>query len=180
MKPGQCPTCGQEMTMEEDAGGTFFGYCINCECNKTMNDPEFGKKPDPQTTEKKPKDVFGVQVPTDDTFAAHEKYEEVNHPKHYNSHPSGIECITIARHHNFNIGSVFKYLWRQGLKPGESSITDLNKAIWFLRDEVERLTALEDKKFKGDDRGIDQAGVHHIPGVGDMIFTKEDKTLKMR
>lgn len=36
----------------------------------------------------------------------------VSHPKHYNDHPSGIECITITRHMNFNIGNAIKYLWR--------------------------------------------------------------------
>ena len=41
-----------------------------------------------------------------------QKADSVNHPAHYNSHPSGIECIEIARHHNFNIGNTIKYLWR--------------------------------------------------------------------
>lgn len=40
----------------------------------------------------------------------------VNHPIHYNQHPSGIECIDIVRHHDFNIGNVIKYIWRAGLK----------------------------------------------------------------
>ena len=44
-----------------------------------------------------------------------QKTDSVNHPSHYNSHPSGIECIEIARHHNFNIGNTIKYLWRAGL-----------------------------------------------------------------
>src|SRR5262245_42630561 len=36
--------------------------------------------------------------------------DPVNHPSHYTSHPSGIECIDITRHHNFNIGNAIKYL----------------------------------------------------------------------
>lgn len=64
---------------------------------------------------------------------------EINHPKHYNSHPSGIECIQIARHHNFNIGNVLKYIWRAGLKDSESDIKDLKKAMWYLQDEIEKL-----------------------------------------
>lgn len=62
----------------------------------------------------------------------------VNHPKHYISHPSGIECIVIAEHHNFNIGNAFKYLWRLGLKDGNDDITDLKKAIWYLQRELQR------------------------------------------
>jgi Protein of unknwon function (DUF3310) len=60
----------------------------------------------------------------------------VNHPPHYNSHPSGIECIEITRHMNFNLGNVVKYVWRSGLKEGVS-IQDLKKAAWYLNDEIE-------------------------------------------
>ena len=40
----------------------------------------------------------------------------VDHPKHYTSHPSGIECIDVAEHYGFSIGNAIKYLWRAGLK----------------------------------------------------------------
>lgn len=60
-------------------------------------------------------------------------------PSHYKTHPSGIECIEITRHLNFNVGNAIKYLWRNGLKDNESSIDDLNKAIWYINDEIERL-----------------------------------------
>ena len=36
-------------------------------------------------------------------------HDPVNHPKHYNLNPSGVECITITRHMNFNIGNAVKY-----------------------------------------------------------------------
>jgi hypothetical protein len=65
--------------------------------------------------------------------------DPINHPKHYNSHPSGIECIVIAEHHNFSIGSALKYLWRQGLKEGNSPISELKKAAWYIQREIERL-----------------------------------------
>ena len=42
--------------------------------------------------------------------------EHVNHPKHYNSHPNGIECIDIIRHYVCDIANAIKYLWRAGLK----------------------------------------------------------------
>lgn len=72
----------------------------------------------------------------------------VKHPKHYNSHPSGVECITIARHHNFNIGNAFKYLWRIGLKGAkaatkEKRIQEIDKAIFYLNDERARIEAEE-------------------------------------
>lgn len=63
----------------------------------------------------------------------------VEHPKHYNSHPSGIECITVVQHYNFNVGSAMKYLWRQGLKDSEPSVRDLSKAIEYIKFEIDRI-----------------------------------------
>lgn len=71
--------------------------------------------------------------------------DNVNHPKHYTSDPSGVECIQITRHRNFNIGNAIKYLWRAGLKKDASledtqkQIEDLQKAIFYINDEIERL-----------------------------------------
>lgn len=70
-----------------------------------------------------------------------EPYEEVNHPPHYNSHPTGIEAIDVIEELPFNIGTAIKYLWRQGLKPGEDELKDLRKAIWYIEREIKRRTA---------------------------------------
>jgi hypothetical protein len=69
----------------------------------------------------------------------------VNHPKYYTTHPSGIECIEIARHYCFSIGNAIKYLWRAGLKKDASlddkqkEIEDLEKAIWYINDRIKQL-----------------------------------------
>jgi len=63
--------------------------------------------------------------------------EAVNHPKHYNTHPSGVECIQITEHMSFNLGNVIKYLWRY---EGKNGVEDLNKAMWYLKREIERLS----------------------------------------
>lgn len=65
--------------------------------------------------------------------------DPVNHPRHYNSHPSGVEAITITEHYNFNIGNTLKYCWRSGLKDGQSDVQDLKKARWYLDREIQRL-----------------------------------------
>ena len=65
--------------------------------------------------------------------------DPVNHPKHYTSDPSGVECITITRHRNFNIGNAMKYLWRAGLKDSDAHVQDLEKAIFYINDEIARL-----------------------------------------
>jgi len=65
--------------------------------------------------------------------------DSVNHPPHYTSHPSGVECITVTRHMTFNLGNVVKYLWRAGLKDQAPTLQDLKKAAWYLNDEIEEL-----------------------------------------
>jgi hypothetical protein len=63
--------------------------------------------------------------------------DAVSHPKHYTSHPSGIECIQVTEHMNFNLGNAVKYLWRSGKK--EKQIEDLKKAAWYINREIEKL-----------------------------------------
>jgi hypothetical protein len=58
-------------------------------------------------------------------------------PEHYKRHPSGVECIQITEHMNFNLGNAIKYIWRAGLK-GEA-VADLEKAQWYLAREIERI-----------------------------------------
>lgn len=74
------------------------------------------------------------------------KKDNINHPSHYTSHPSGIECIDIAEHHDFCMGNAIKYLWRAGLKSEdgiskkEKQIEDLKKAIWYIKREIKHLS----------------------------------------
>lgn len=67
----------------------------------------------------------------------------INHPPHYTSAPAKcdkcgdtIECIEVVRHMPFNLGCSVKYIWRAGLKEGASDVQDLEKAIWYLQDEI--------------------------------------------
>ena len=57
--------------------------------------------------------------------------DNVNQPKHYTSHASGIECIQIAELLPFNLGNAIKYLWRSDLKWDKQE--DTKKAIFYLR-----------------------------------------------
>ncbi len=79
--------------------------------------------------------------------------DNVNHPRHYTSHPSGVECITITEHMNFCVGNAFKYLWRHSLKGG---VEDLEKARWYIAREISRLRR----------RGLGQKSVDsHLVGL---------------
>ena len=54
----------------------------------------------------------------------------VNHPAHYVSHPSGVECIEITEHLNFCLGNAIKYLWRADSKG--DPIENLRKAAFYI------------------------------------------------
>lgn len=88
----------------------------------------------------------------------------VNHPAHYNQHPSGVECIDLIRGLNFDIASAVKYVMRRG---GKGDIhKDLDKALWYLRD------------FRYDENG-ELRGVRPDPGdighrvLWDMLIARE-------
>jgi hypothetical protein len=53
-------------------------------------------------------------------------------PRHYKTHPSGIECVDVAEGLGFNVGNAIKYLWRTGLKDIAPPKQDLAKAAWCL------------------------------------------------
>ena len=61
-------------------------------------------------------------------------YCEVNKSKHYNKHPSGVECISVVEHMNFNLGNALKYIWRCDLKGRD--LQDLEKAKYYLDREI--------------------------------------------
>lgn len=76
-----------------------------------------------------------------------EKEDRVDHPSHYTwlKEKAGIEVIDITRHLNFNLGNSVKYIMRaghkqeEGMNVREKAIEDLQKAIWYLNDEIMRL-----------------------------------------
>ena len=65
--------------------------------------------------------------------------DPVEYPGHYMDHPSGVECIEVAQHFNFNLGNVIKYVWRAGAKG--DAVQDLRKARKYLDFEIARLEA---------------------------------------
>ena len=76
-----------------------------------------------------------------------ENTDRVNHPSHYTwlKKLCGIEVIDITRHMNFNLGNCIKYVLRAGHKSEEGytekdkTIEDLEKAIFYIKDEIERI-----------------------------------------
>jgi hypothetical protein len=71
-----------------------------------------------------------------------EEFDEVVRPKHYTSHPSGIETVQITEHMNFCLGNAIKYIMRSELKGNQ--IQDLKKAAWYINREISRIEGIRD------------------------------------
>lgn len=66
------------------------------------------------------------------------KEDNVNHPSHYTwlKDLAGIEVIDITRWMDFDLGNAIKYILRCGKKDPSKAIEDLEKAIWYIKDEI--------------------------------------------
>lgn len=85
--------------------------------------------------------TFYRDQPAAPATAAREVHDPVNYPKHYTSHPSGVECIQITEHMDFLLGNAVKYIWRNGLKDATPSVQDLEKARWYLDRKIAQVKA---------------------------------------
>ena len=121
-----------------------------------------------------------------------EQQDNVNHPSHYTSHPSGVECIEITRHYCFAIGNAIKYLWRCGLKKDigmsaiDKEIEDMKKAIWYIKDRIHQInhskyvykghyyTVLQNLKMKNPSTGEWQEAVLYTDGKGTYVREARD------
>ncbi|EMF02418.1 hypothetical protein H340_01189 [Streptomyces mobaraensis NBRC 13819 = DSM 40847] len=81
----------------------------------------------------------GLEAAQDLTSIRNAGEDVVNHPRHYTSHPSGIECIQVTEHMTFNLGNAVKYIWRAGLKDSDKTLQDLSKAKFYIEREAARL-----------------------------------------
>jgi hypothetical protein len=82
--------------------------------------------------------IFGelLRLVSDLPDSSPDQGETVDHPPHYNQHPTRIECIDIVEHMSFNLGNAIKYIWRARDKGKFRD--DLRKAIWYLEREISR------------------------------------------
>ena len=110
-----CNNCRHQH--ESNKRGTHCGQCV---AGRDFADPE---GPD------------GWEQAHDTPVLAEETQDPTN-PQHYRDFP--VEVIQLVRHLNFNRGNAVKYLCRAGKKDDE--LQDLSKALWYVQDEIQRLT----------------------------------------
>lgn len=77
------------------------------------------------------------------TTQSEDPNEKVDHPRHYNQHPSGIETIELIEHLPYNLGAAVKYVWRCGLKKSDTPLRDLESAKWYVNRENWRVDTFE-------------------------------------
>ena len=80
-------------------------------------------------------------------------------PDHYQF--SGSQVIDNTEHLSFAAGNVVKYVARAGRKHPEKHLEDLEKALWYLKREIELV-----KRMRGEDVPKVQKGVdnpNHLP-----------------
>lgn len=67
--------------------------------------------------------------------------DNVNHPSHYTS--GKIEVIDFIEDQNlgFNTGNIVKYISRAGKKDPDKELEDLQKALWHLKREINKITS---------------------------------------
>ena len=71
--------------------------------------------------------------------------ENVNHPAHYGGADNPYEAIKViaAWGLGFCLGNAVKYISRAGKKDPAKEIEDLEKAVWYLQREIEKLKKKE-------------------------------------
>lgn len=60
-------------------------------------------------------------------------------PAHYRGFTDGAEVIQITEHLSFNRGNAVKYLARAGKKELARELEDLEKALWYVQREINRV-----------------------------------------
>ena len=64
--------------------------------------------------------------------------EAVNHPNHYADGKIEVIDFIEDKHLNFCLGNAVKYIARAGKKDRSKYVEDLEKAVWYLKYEIEK------------------------------------------
>lgn len=86
---------------------------------------------------------FECEGVPDETLQPAEQPEAVDHPAYYGGADNPYEAIKVIRAWDlgFNLGNTVKYISRAGRKDPAKYVEDLEKALWYLQDEIRSLKA---------------------------------------
>lgn len=77
--------------------------------------------------------------------------DNVNHPSHYTD--GNIEVIDFIEDKklNYHRGNALKYLCRAGKKDPAKEVEDLQKAVWYINREIQRLEAQKQRDARAEE-----------------------------
>lgn len=111
--------------------------------------------------------------------------DDVVHPDHYNQY-EGFEVIDICRQlrspdgwGQFERGNAFKYLARAGWKSPDTEVQDLEKAIYYIQLEIDRLKVDQQRQAAYDEQQANQqhAAIANRPNLSDEMQAMVDDTV---
>lgn len=69
--------------------------------------------------------------------------DNVNHPAHYTSGKIEVIDFIEDKELGFHLGNAVKYISRAGRKNPDKIVEDLQKAVWYINREIQRLECVE-------------------------------------
>ena len=66
--------------------------------------------------------------------------DNVNHPEHYTAGKIEVIDYILDQKLSYCLGNAVKYISRAGKKDKKKTIEDLQKAEWYIRKEIQRLS----------------------------------------
>ena len=122
-----CPDCGGDCLKG-------FEAWLGLECEAEENPP--ADKID------KPRKHLPGRNP-DKTMINNVTTDNVNHPSHYTSGEIEVIDFIEDQHLGFHLGNAVKYISRAGRKDADRTIEDLQKAVWYINRQIQRLECVE-------------------------------------
>ena len=108
--------------------------------------------PDPILIKRAPADV-NVSVQMDKTNiqglkSGLDKNDNVNHPSHYTSGKIEVIDFITDQKLTYCLGNAVKYIARSGKKDPNKTVEDLQKAVWYINEQIKLFKAEEsDRPF---------------------------------
>jgi hypothetical protein len=119
---------------EHDLGNLVLKeITTKCNLNMLFKNAQFSSKDSNETH------ISGHRL-CEKCFHPRQTTNEVDHPSHYGGADNPYEAIKVieAWGLGFNLGNCIKYISRAGKKETSNTLVDLQKALWYLRREIER------------------------------------------
>ena len=97
--------------------------------------------------------------------------DNVNHPSHYTD--GRIEVIDFIedKRLNYHRGNAVKYICRAGKKDPAKEVEDLQKAIWYINREIQRLTSQKQRDARAEE--LRAVGVTFADDLRRIVHTPE-------